>query len=106
MSPLERTTSYTATGERQLTSTYQTRPLAEPQLIQLADDAAHCQRCPLYRNATQAVFGEGPIDAAVQRPVRLLTETGSRSALRVSGATPGSPNKTDPAAKGLSEKGL
>jgi uracil-DNA glycosylase family protein len=65
MSPLERTTSHMATGERQLTSTYQTRPLAEPQLIQLADDAAHCQRCPLYRNATQTVFGEGPIDAAL-----------------------------------------
>ena len=65
MSPLERTTSYTATGERQLTSTYQTRPLAEPQLIQLADEAAHCRRCPLYRNATQTVFGEGPIDAAL-----------------------------------------
>ena len=57
--------SYTATGERQLTSTYQTRPLAKPQLIQFADDAAHCQRCPLYRNATQTVFGEGPIDAAL-----------------------------------------
>ena len=62
MSPLERTPSYTAPGERQLTST---QPLAEPQLMQLADDAAHCQRCPLYRNATQAVFGEGPIDAAL-----------------------------------------
>ena len=56
MSPLERTPG------RQLTST---QPRAEPQLIQLADDAAHCQRCPLYRNATQTVFGEGPIDAAL-----------------------------------------
>jgi uracil-DNA glycosylase len=26
-------------------------------------DAAHCERCPLYRNATQTVFGEGPSDA-------------------------------------------
>jgi DNA polymerase len=26
-------------------------------------DAVHCQRCPLYRNATQTVFGEGPVDA-------------------------------------------
>jgi DNA polymerase len=33
--------------------------------MQLVDDAAHCQRCPLYRNATQTVFGEGPIDAAL-----------------------------------------
>ena len=62
MSPLERTPSYTAPGEHQLTSK---QFLAEPQLIQLADEATHCQRCPLYRNATQAVFGEGPIDAAL-----------------------------------------
>jgi uracil-DNA glycosylase family protein len=62
MSPLERTPSYTAPGEHQLTSK---QFLAEPQLIQLAGEAAHCQRCPLYRNATQAVFGEGPIDAAL-----------------------------------------
>jgi len=61
MSPLERTPSYTAPG-RQPTSA---QPLAEPQLMQLVDDAAHCQRCPLYRNATQTVFGEGPIDAAL-----------------------------------------
>ena len=27
--------------------------------------AAHCERCPLYKNATQTVFGEGPTDAAV-----------------------------------------
>jgi DNA polymerase len=27
--------------------------------------AAHCERCPLYRNATQTVFGEGPQDAPV-----------------------------------------
>jgi len=25
--------------------------------------ATHCERCPLYRNATQTVFGEGPADA-------------------------------------------
>ena len=57
MSPLERTTSHTATGERQLTSTYQTRPLAEPQLIQLADDAAHCQRC--HRQKIQGAVTRG-----------------------------------------------
>jgi hypothetical protein len=74
MSPLERTPSYTAPG-RQLTST---QPLAEPKLIQLADDAAHCQRCPLDRNATQTVFGEGPIDAALS----LVTIT-SRSLCRI-----------------------
>jgi uracil-DNA glycosylase family protein len=34
-------------------------------LARLAADAASCQRCPLYRNATQVVFGEGPVDAAL-----------------------------------------
>jgi len=27
------------------------------------EQAKHCERCPLYRNATQTVFGEGPSDA-------------------------------------------
>ena len=27
--------------------------------------AAHCERCPLYKNATQTVFGEGPAHASV-----------------------------------------
>ena len=34
----------------------------------LATQSAHaagCRRCPLYRDATQAVFGEGPVDAAL-----------------------------------------
>ena len=29
----------------------------------LRREAAHCQACPLWRNATQTVFGEGPADA-------------------------------------------
>ena len=29
----------------------------------LRDEAAGCTRCPLYKPATQTVFGEGPIDA-------------------------------------------
>jgi DNA polymerase len=29
----------------------------------LRDEAARCTRCPLYRHATQTVFGEGAIDA-------------------------------------------
>jgi DNA polymerase len=29
----------------------------------LRDEAAHCTRCPLYKHATQTVFGEGPLDA-------------------------------------------
>lgn len=31
----------------------------------VAAEAARCTRCPLYRNATQTVFGEGPIGAAL-----------------------------------------
>ena len=31
----------------------------------LAAEAESCTRCPLYRNATQTVFGEGPADAAL-----------------------------------------
>ena len=29
----------------------------------LRDEAMGCTRCPLYKNATQTVFGEGPLDA-------------------------------------------
>jgi uracil-DNA glycosylase family protein len=28
-------------------------------------EAAACTRCPLYRNATQTVFGDGPLDARI-----------------------------------------
>jgi DNA polymerase len=31
----------------------------------LRDEAAGCTRCPLYKDATQTVFGEGPVDAAL-----------------------------------------
>jgi uracil-DNA glycosylase len=31
----------------------------------LADEAAHCTRCHLYKWATQTVFGEGPPDARI-----------------------------------------
>jgi probable DNA metabolism protein len=31
----------------------------------LQKQAMNCERCPLYRNATQTVFGEGPADAPV-----------------------------------------
>jgi uracil-DNA glycosylase len=31
----------------------------------LRDEAAACTRCPLYKPATQTVFGEGPLDAAM-----------------------------------------
>jgi len=37
-----------------------------PQTLEDARAAIqHCQRCPLYKGATQAVFGEGPRDAAL-----------------------------------------
>ena len=36
----------------------------------LAAEAQGCTRCPLYRNATQTVFGEGPADA----PLKLVGE--------------------------------
>ncbi len=29
----------------------------------LRDEASGCRRCPLYKDATQTVFGEGPVDA-------------------------------------------
>jgi DNA polymerase len=31
----------------------------------LAAEAADCTRCPLFKNATRTVFGEGPADAAL-----------------------------------------
>jgi uracil-DNA glycosylase len=33
------------------------------QLAEVSAEAASCRRCPLYRNATQTVFGQGPVDA-------------------------------------------
>jgi uracil-DNA glycosylase len=41
-------------------------PANEEELVSLIaarGAAAHCERCPLYKNATQTVFGEGPADA-------------------------------------------
>ena len=37
----------------------------EPDLEGLREAAAECTACPLYRNATQTVFGEGPDRAAI-----------------------------------------
>jgi len=34
-------------------------------LLEIAKEAAHCERCPLYLNATQTVFGEGRADATM-----------------------------------------
>jgi DNA polymerase len=38
---------------------------AQKVLRDVAADAAGCERCPLYRNATQTVFGQGPVPAPV-----------------------------------------
>ena len=37
----------------------------ERALASVAAEAKDCTRCPLYRNAPQTVFGEGPADAAL-----------------------------------------
>jgi uracil-DNA glycosylase family 4 len=34
-------------------------------LTQLSQEAAGCERCSLYKPATQTVFGEGPVNARV-----------------------------------------
>jgi DNA polymerase len=34
-------------------------------LRQIRDDAKHCTDCPLYKHATQTVFGEGPVRASI-----------------------------------------
>src|SRR4051812_15302418 len=31
----------------------------------LRNRARHCEACPLYKNATQTVFGEGPVNAEI-----------------------------------------
>jgi uracil-DNA glycosylase len=36
-----------------------------PTLAQMRREAAGCRRCPLYKNATQTVFGEGGAHAAI-----------------------------------------
>jgi uracil-DNA glycosylase family protein len=40
-----------------------TRAAATDELARLAAEAAGCQACDLWRNATQTVFGRGPADA-------------------------------------------
>jgi len=38
---------------------------ARATLGDLREEAAQCTRCDLYKHATQTVFGEGPVDAAI-----------------------------------------
>jgi DNA polymerase len=37
----------------------------EPSYGELREAAAHCTACDLYKDATQTVFGEGPLDAGL-----------------------------------------
>ncbi len=41
------------------------RPHAAESLAALREEAANCHACPLWRNATQTVFGEGPQTAQI-----------------------------------------
>jgi uracil-DNA glycosylase len=41
------------------------RPHAPESLAALREEAAECRACPLWRNATQTVFGEGPQHAQI-----------------------------------------
>ncbi|MFN2614382.1 MAG: UdgX family uracil-DNA binding protein [Actinomycetota bacterium] len=40
-------------------------PVMRPTIAELRQDVATCKACPLWRGATQAVFGEGPAHADV-----------------------------------------
>jgi DNA polymerase len=42
-----------------------TRKTAADDLEALREEAAHCRACPLYKDATQTVFGEGPQSANI-----------------------------------------
>src|SRR5881227_2678344 len=43
-----------------LTRTETPMAATSPSLKMLREEAAHCRACPLWKNATQTVFGEGP----------------------------------------------
>ncbi len=42
-----------------------TRPPSTNSLASLREEAAHCRACPLWKDATQTVFGEGPAHAKI-----------------------------------------
>ena len=60
-------------------------------LSHLRADAESCRRCPLWRNATQTVFGEGPAPAAMmlvgEQPEALWITVHPSSLLRLPGET-------------------
>jgi uracil-DNA glycosylase len=41
------------------------KPPSQRKLQALRAEAANCRACPLWRNATQTVFGEGPVNAEI-----------------------------------------
>jgi uracil-DNA glycosylase family protein len=46
-------------------ATAETADLFAPSLENLREEATHCRACPLYKHATQTVFGEGPAHARI-----------------------------------------
>jgi DNA polymerase len=54
-------------SEAELPLFAEAKPINDPEraIEELAAEAKGCTRCPLYKNATQTVFGEGPAHAAL-----------------------------------------
>ena len=65
MRPSQRLRADSASGKQSRPASGEETWRAKSDLARLAADATSCQRCPLYRNATQVVFGEGPVGAAL-----------------------------------------
>jgi uracil-DNA glycosylase len=57
-------------GNATLTEAENAMTTASPSLKTLREEASHCRACPLWKDATQAVFGEGPQAA----PIMLVGE--------------------------------
>ncbi|CDX26795.1 Phage SPO1 DNA polymerase-related protein [Mesorhizobium sp. ORS 3324] len=55
----------TISGRRVRATRAESPPDDAAPIAELRDEATGCRRCPLWRNATQTVFGEGPEDAEV-----------------------------------------
>jgi uracil-DNA glycosylase len=52
-------------GNATLTEAENAMTTASPSLKTLREEASHCRACPLWKDATQTVFGEGPQHAQV-----------------------------------------
>jgi probable DNA metabolism protein len=69
---IERQATQPAPHHARVRAMHWDRPVEEPvtsdtseTLAELKAEAAGCRRCPLWQNATQTVFGEGPADAQI-----------------------------------------